>query len=140
MEGCYIPGDWRKNFGEEYLPHIRYVCLVMTESYIREHFDDIRANACVIEDRGEDEDCTQDGQLADNRAALERCREQRLPYILIDGPYTQAIESFFGWGSWKMTEFLRIARKLALIREALLKSPGPEEEIDVDLSGPCGEP
>ena len=27
VEGCYIPADWRKDFDESYLKHIRFVCL-----------------------------------------------------------------------------------------------------------------
>ena len=42
VEGCYIPFDWQKDFDAEYLEHIRYYCLVMTEAYIRSHFSDIK--------------------------------------------------------------------------------------------------
>ena len=41
VEGCYIPFDWQKDFGKEYLKEIQYVCLVMSRSYIEKHFDDI---------------------------------------------------------------------------------------------------
>ena len=41
VEGCYIPFDWRKNFNERYLPSIRFICLVMTDEYIKCHFDAI---------------------------------------------------------------------------------------------------
>ena len=30
IEGCYIPFDWKKDFEEEYLKEIQYVCLIMT--------------------------------------------------------------------------------------------------------------
>ena len=55
VEGCYIPFDWKKDFEEEYLKEIRYLCLVMSKSYIEEHFADIRAYANVIEERLDDE-------------------------------------------------------------------------------------
>ena len=42
IEGCYIPFDWEKDFAKEYLDNIRYYCLVMSENYIRKHFDDIK--------------------------------------------------------------------------------------------------
>ena len=42
VEGCYIPFDWEKYFEAEYLDKIKYVCLVMSEQYIRNHFDDIK--------------------------------------------------------------------------------------------------
>ena len=41
VEGCYVPFDWRKDFDEEYLSSIRFICLAMTGRYIDEHFKDI---------------------------------------------------------------------------------------------------
>ena len=41
VEGCYIPFDWRKDFGEEYLTDIRFICLALTDDYIEKHFEDI---------------------------------------------------------------------------------------------------
>ena len=87
VEGCYIPYNWRESFEAEYLAHIRYVCLVMSGAYIRAHFGDIRRYASVIEQRGEDADCTMEGVLADNRETLEQCRLHGLDCILIDGEY-----------------------------------------------------
>ncbi|MBQ5837238.1 MAG: AAA family ATPase, partial [Clostridia bacterium] len=40
VEGCYIPFDWQKDFSDAYLGDIRYCCLVMSENYIRHHFED----------------------------------------------------------------------------------------------------
>ena len=34
VEGCYIPFDWAKDFEKEYLDHIKFCCLVMSEKYI----------------------------------------------------------------------------------------------------------
>ena len=65
-EGCYIPYDWEKSFEPEYLKEIRYVCLVMSEDYIRNHFEDIRRYASVVENRGDDEYCTMEATLKDN--------------------------------------------------------------------------
>lgn len=42
IEGCYIPFDWEKYFTKYYLKHIKYYCLIMSESYIRNHFSDIK--------------------------------------------------------------------------------------------------
>ena len=70
VEGCYIPFDWEKSFEPEYLKEIKYVCLVMSEAYIRTHFEDIRKYGSVIENRGEDEDCTLEGVLRDNAEVL----------------------------------------------------------------------
>ena len=45
VEGCYIPFDWRKDFDEQYLQSIRFVCLAMTDSFIDAHTDDIKNHA-----------------------------------------------------------------------------------------------
>ena len=88
VEGCYIPCDWAKDFDETYRLEIRYICLIMSERYIREHFNDgIRAYADVIEHRLDDSGCTMESVLWDNRRTLEGCQRAGLPYILIDEEY-----------------------------------------------------
>ncbi len=87
VEGCYIPFDWQKDFEQEYLEHIKYYCLVMSENYIRNHFADIKKYASVIENRGDDTDCTLEIVLADNLEVLVLAREYNVNYILIDENY-----------------------------------------------------
>ena len=87
VEGCYIPFDWEKDFDGPYRSEIRYICLVMSERYIREHFDSIRAYAGIIEDRGDDDFCTLENVLRDNRRTLEGCLKAGTEYLLIDGEY-----------------------------------------------------
>ena len=87
VEGCYIPFDWQKDFEQEYLEHIKYYCLVMGENYIRNHFADIKKYASVIENRGDDTDCTLESVLADNLEVLVLAREYNVNYILIDDNY-----------------------------------------------------
>lgn len=87
VEGCYIPFDWQKDFAPEYLESIRYYCLVMSENYIRNHFSDIKKYACVIENRGDDDWCTPESVLADNREILALAKKHRVNYILIDDRY-----------------------------------------------------
>lgn len=86
VEGCYIPFDWKKDFNEDYLEHIQYYCLVMSENYIRTHFVDIQKYANVVEKRLED-DCTIESVLADNKQVLELAKEYDVNYILIDEKY-----------------------------------------------------
>ena len=88
VEGCYIPFDWQNDFDEGYIPHIRYYCLVMSEQYIRCHFDDIKHYANVIERRVDDTDCTLDSVLQDNERILVLAQQHRLNTILIDDSYT----------------------------------------------------
>ena len=51
VEGCYIPFDWRKDFSEDYLQDIRFICLALTDRYIDANFDEIRGHASDIESR-----------------------------------------------------------------------------------------
>ncbi|MBE6678441.1 MAG: ATP-binding protein [Ruminococcaceae bacterium] len=86
VEGCYIPFDWEKDFTAEYLENIRCYCLVMSEEYIKTHFDDIKNYACAIEKRLDDELC-QEELLADNAENLRLAKQHGLNCILIDGRY-----------------------------------------------------
>ena len=87
VEGCYIPFDWQENFEIEYIKNIKYYCLVMSESYIKNNFTDIKKYANVIENRLDDEECTMESVLADNAEMLENVRRYNLNYILIDEKY-----------------------------------------------------
>ena len=87
VEGCYIPFDWKKEFEQEYLEHIRYYCLIMSEQYIRNHFDDIKKYANVIENRLDDSWCTMESLLEDNREVLALVQKHDVSYILIDDQY-----------------------------------------------------
>ena len=87
VEGCYVPFDWKKDFSQEYLEHIRYYLLIMSENYIRNHFNDIKKHADAIEHRLNDEDFTQETALQDNSSILNIAQNQKLDYILIDKDY-----------------------------------------------------
>lgn len=92
VEGCYIPFDWRKDFETQYLDNIRYYCLVMSDRYIHNHFNDIKKFASVIEDRMDDEDCTPETVRRDNARVLEQCLTYGAEYILIDNEYQVDVE------------------------------------------------
>ena len=87
VEGCYIPFDWQNDFEEPYLSHIRYFCLVMSERYIKTHFDDIKHFANVIEKRMDDSYCTLKSVLEDNRYILETAQKHNVEVVLIDEKY-----------------------------------------------------
>ena len=87
VEGCYIPFDWQKDFDKTYLESIRYVCLVMSRSYIENHFADIQRYASVIESRLDDSDLNKEDLIAQNEYNLAQCIAHNLPYILIDKTY-----------------------------------------------------
>ena len=87
VEGCYIPFDWQKDFTRGYLENIRYFCLVMSENYIRNHFADIKGYANVIENRLDDEYCTLESVLEDNKRFLALAQKHKQNYVLIDEEY-----------------------------------------------------
>ena len=94
VEGCYIPFDWKESFSESYLAKIRYLCLVMSERYIREHFGEILSHANDIEQRLDDGIELQQMQqqmLRENAENLEQCRRHGCDYLLIDAEYPQEI-------------------------------------------------
>lgn len=84
VEGCYIPFDWAKDFDKTYLDNIRFYCLVMSDSYIINHFADIKRYASVIENRMDDAFCTLDMVRKDNAWMLAQCIRHGAAYILID--------------------------------------------------------
>ena len=87
VEGCYIPFDWAKDFDDEYLENIRFYCLVMSENYIRNNFEDIKKYANVIEKRLCDDDCTMQSVIKDNAKTLKLAKEYNVNFILIDDKY-----------------------------------------------------
>ncbi len=87
VEGCYIPFGWQKDFEEDYLQDIQYVCLVMSRNYIENHFGDILGKASVIEQRLDDSGLNREELIAENEYNLTQCVANELPYILVDEVY-----------------------------------------------------
>ena len=67
VEGCYVPFGWRRDFDDDYLASIRFVCLAMSDGYIDANFDAIMAHACDIEARLDDTGCTAAHLKTENR-------------------------------------------------------------------------
>ena len=87
VEGCYIPFDWAKDFDKDYLDNIKYYCLIMSENYIKNYFDDIKKYANTIENRLDDEWCNMENMLASNSEMLTLAQQHNANYILIDDKY-----------------------------------------------------
>lgn len=87
IEGCYIPYDWKNYFDADYLAEIKYICLVMSEKYIRENFETIRRYACTIENRLDESYLTPEYLIEENRKVLAECVRSGAEYLLIDGEY-----------------------------------------------------
>ena len=91
VEGCYVPFDWQKDFDELYLENIKYLCLVMSENYIKTNFDDIKAYENIIEHRLYD-DFTMENALEENGYYMEKCRQYNIKPLIIDEKYEINIE------------------------------------------------
>ncbi len=87
VEGSYIPFNWQESFSKEYLDQIRFICLIMSEHYIHNHFDEIKKNASIIEQRIDDNYCTMDFILKENKEFLLFSKENNIHPILIDESY-----------------------------------------------------
>lgn len=106
VEGCYIPFDWRKDFDEQYLPSIRFICLAMTDTYIDAHFAVIKAHSSDIEARLYDADYTIQSIKEDNRAYIEGCRKNGERVVMIDSDYQRTINKLLD----KELEFVKGTR------------------------------
>ena len=95
VEGCYIPFDWRKDFEDEYLKSIKFLCLAMTGSYIDSNFDKIKAHASVIESRLDDSDLNAEDLKADNQKNIEGFQKAGEKVILIDSDYQESLQRAF---------------------------------------------
>lgn len=91
IEGCYIPFDWKKDFGYEYLAQIQYRCLIMSKPYIKTHFADIKRHASVIEDRMDDAGLHAEELIRENEQNLAACKKYGCEYILIGEEYNISI-------------------------------------------------
>lgn len=88
MEGCYIPENFRDFFDEEYLSKIQTVYIVMSEEYIREHFDEIVSKACVIENRLCDEP-DMERLIMCSKEFSRLGKEKNIPVYEISGEYNE---------------------------------------------------
>ncbi len=92
VEGCYIPFDWKKDFGDKYLLQIRYCCLILSRRYIETQFADIKKYANAIENRLDDSGLSAEKLIQENERNLAACMQYGCDYILIDGEYRVDLE------------------------------------------------
>ena len=64
----------------------------MSEQYIKNHFEDIKKYANVVEQRLDDKDYTMENVFRDNAKMLEQCQKHKVNYILIENEYKVDIE------------------------------------------------
>ena len=87
IEGCYIPFDWKKDFEEEYVKEIQYICLIMTEEYIKNNYQDIIKYENIIEQRKQQESIDIENLIEENKYNLNMCEKYKNRYILINDKY-----------------------------------------------------
>ena len=87
IEGCYIPFNWKDDFEERYLQQIKYTCLIMTEKYIDNNYNDIKLYENAIEDRKYQDIINVEELKRENRSNLDMCKKFENDYILIDSEY-----------------------------------------------------
>ena len=87
VEGCYVPFDWRQDFEERELLQIRFLCLVMSDHYIRSHFQKILDHESDIEHRLYSHDCTLEQLLEDNRRYMNGFLPGEEKIVLIEEDY-----------------------------------------------------
>ena len=87
VEGCYIPSAWKKDFNDQYLKNIKYCCLVMTDNYINNHFDDILNYADIIEKRIDNNFIRKEEFIRENLEILKQAELNNNDYILINDKY-----------------------------------------------------
>ena len=87
VEGCYIPSTWKNDFNDQYLKNIKYCCLVMTENYINNHFDDILNYADIIEKRIDNNFISKEEFIRENLEILKQAEINNNDYIFIDDKY-----------------------------------------------------
>lgn len=87
VEGCYVPFGWRKDFTADYLAHIRFLCLAMSDVYIDAHFDEIATHASDIEARLDDSNLSPTLLKTENRIYAQGFREAGERITWIEGEY-----------------------------------------------------
>ena len=86
IEGCYIPFDWEKDFTNEYMKQIQYICLIFSQEYIKHNFQNILKYENIIEKR-QSTDLIFEDISKTNKYNLEQCILRKYNYILIDKNY-----------------------------------------------------
>lgn len=87
IEGAYIPFDYKDSFEEEYLEHIKYICIVFSKEYIRNNLGKIKKNCNAIESRLYDTTLTEEFLINEHNHYFLGCKKYSLDYILVEDEY-----------------------------------------------------
>ena len=94
VEGCYVPAHWRRDFEAEYLSEIRFICLALSDGYINQNFDKIKAHASDIEMRLDDSDCTLESVKSGNHDFAKKFQTAGEEVVFVDGEYEGVSATF----------------------------------------------
>ena len=92
VEGCYIPYDWRRDFSDDYLSDIRFICMAFSERYIKANFGDIKDHGSDIEKRLDDSDCTAERVSEENKKYIDGFHSAGETVVIIEDDYEQVID------------------------------------------------
>ena len=92
VEGCYVPANWRKDFDENYISEISFVCLALSNSYIDSNFEKIISHASDIEARLDDSGCTREFVKAGNESFIKMFEKEGEEVTVVSGDYEVTIE------------------------------------------------
>lgn len=87
LEGCYVPGEWKESFSEEYLKEIHCVFIVMSEEYIRRNKEALKKYESVIEKRLYDEELDYERLIKCSKDFKEECIKYETPCLEICNDY-----------------------------------------------------
>ena len=88
LEGCFIPKDYHKYFTPEYLKHIKYMCIILSDNYLDTKFDNLTKYANVIEKRLDD-DVEYPLLKRCNKEFLDSCNLYNHHYYLVNDDYNE---------------------------------------------------
>lgn len=94
VEGSYIPLKWYSDFSPLELESIRYACLIFSDEYLLNNFDDIVRYENVIERRQEPSDLNWESVRKANALKLYGCLHSGQSFILIDDKYEVSLDQF----------------------------------------------
>lgn len=87
VEGCYFPEEWLSDFTLEEMTQIRYLCLVMSEDYIRKNYQSILNHADVIEKRKQDDGISMEYLIEENQKMYQKCITHDYECYVINDTY-----------------------------------------------------
>ena len=93
VEGIYIPFNFKEYFTKEELKEIKYICIILSEKYIKNNFNKIIDYGNIIENRMDDYIDIND-LIKDNKYNLLMCQKYNLDSILIEEEYFVDLEIF----------------------------------------------